>query len=226
MASPERIGLNTRITIKTWWIEPPNLVSPTPPKFGKKIGNMMGLGKCITGFKYVIILGIYFIQISREYLNDSVFSHCQYRAAISWWSIRNVQLMHSARKYKSGKTCFDFFWWTTAKQRPNNGGPWYSLFAKYSSSSGPKLRQTFGLIKLTSSRKKPKIPYFLLKYWLFDDGIRKFHFFMKYSPLLWVVCYPLKANSRQLRAPFAVRKPQLPSNEEQEKGIEAGWKPN
>ena len=60
MASPERIGLNTRITIKTWWIEPPNFVSPTPPKFGKKIGNMMGLGKCITGFKYVIILGIYF----------------------------------------------------------------------------------------------------------------------------------------------------------------------
>lgn len=216
MASPERIGLNTRITIKTWWIEPPNLVSPTPPKFGKKIGNMMGLGKCITGFKYHfrylfydIWMAQYFLIVSTEQqYHDEVFGMYN-------WCIR-------PESTNLGKLASIFF----GELRPNNGGPWYSLFAKYSSSSGPKLRQTFELIKLTSSRKKPKIPYFLLKYWSFDDGIRKFHFFMKYSPLLWVVCYPLKANSRQLRAPFAVRKPQLPSNEEQEKGIEAGWKPN
>ena len=42
---------------------------------------------------------------------------------------------------------------TRAKQRPNNGGPWYSLFAKYSSSSGPKLRQTS---ELTNSHHQEK----------------------------------------------------------------------
>lgn len=152
MASPERIGLNTRITIKTWWIEPPNLVSPTPPKFGKKIGNMMGLGKCITGFKYVIILGIYFIHFQGSIWMTQYFlivsTEQQYHDEVFGmynWCIR-------PESTNLGKLASIFF----GEPRPNNGGPWYSLFAKYSSSCGPKLRQTFELIKLTSSRKNPR----------------------------------------------------------------------